>query len=376
MSSGNKVVNQDWALVVGISKYPDLSNLDGPENDAKSFFEWVTSDQGGCVDPTERARLILSSDYATPAEKHMARPILNDIETEFIKLQTIAEANDAAGDGLRVGRRLYIYFAGHGCAPRFEEAALLMANAASKRIYHITGKPCADWFYRSQYFEEVVLIMDCCRERFEKIGTYVPPWIDITSPDVVEKGWRFYGFATKWSRKSREKEYPSGSGVVRGIFSLALMDGLAGAAYDSSTRFRDPVTGKLMARVTAESLKNYLLSSMVRYLSADDLLDKEVARQPEIIYDEVDGKAFTFATVEVPEFPVTIWLRAEAGGKTLQIRDFVNNRPNVVKMVVVTTPQIVMTLARSFYEARVLGTDIETYFEVSSQAGGGNVVSL
>src|SRR5262249_3248208 len=158
--------------------------------------------------------------------------------------------------GQRVGRRLYLYFSGHGCAPRFEEAAVLMANATRRRVYHLTGMPCADWFYRSGYFEEVVLLMDCCRGRYEKGGTYIPPWVDLTRPEVVDRSQRFYGLAAEWSRLARERVLPGGES--RSVFTMALLAGLRGAAYDPATQFTDPATGKRMARVTAASLKNYL----------------------------------------------------------------------------------------------------------------------
>jgi uncharacterized caspase-like protein len=31
----------DYALVVGISKYPALGDLSGPENDARDFRDWL-----------------------------------------------------------------------------------------------------------------------------------------------------------------------------------------------------------------------------------------------------------------------------------------------------------------------------------------------
>ena len=37
----------DWAVVVGVRSYPDLGHLDGPENDAQAFYQWVTAPGGG-----------------------------------------------------------------------------------------------------------------------------------------------------------------------------------------------------------------------------------------------------------------------------------------------------------------------------------------
>jgi hypothetical protein len=62
-------------------------------------------------------------------------------------------AGEAHGDGAVVGRRLYLYFAGHGFAPTDTETALLMANATRTRGgHHIPGRSYAEWFYRAGYF--------------------------------------------------------------------------------------------------------------------------------------------------------------------------------------------------------------------------------
>ncbi len=43
------MAKDDWAIVVGIRFYPELDNLDGPENDAKAFRNWLVSPTGGAV---------------------------------------------------------------------------------------------------------------------------------------------------------------------------------------------------------------------------------------------------------------------------------------------------------------------------------------
>ena len=87
-----------------------------------------------------------------------------------------------------------------------------MANATRKRIYHVPGKPWADYFFRAGYFREIALFMDCCRERQERVVQNVPLWVKQDLPDAVDQGRRFYGFGAKWSRTAREKEFPPGSG--------------------------------------------------------------------------------------------------------------------------------------------------------------------
>ena len=242
----------DWAIVVGIRRYPELGDLNGPENDARAFHEWVTSPAGGAVSKNQ-AKLLLSSGFPPPVIPRDALPSDREVHALFEMLDDIAVQNQENGKGLQVGRRLYL-FPGHGCAPKFEESAILMANATRRRVYHIPGKPSADWFYRSGYFREIALFMDCCREPYENVVLHLPSWIDLTLPDIVDKSRRFYGFGTKWSRRAREKEFPDNSGTYRGVFTLALLDGLRGAAYDAATAFPNPSTGGSKAFVTAVSL--------------------------------------------------------------------------------------------------------------------------
>ena len=43
------MANDDWAVVVGVRLYPDLGDLDGPENDAQAFYDWLVAPEGGDV---------------------------------------------------------------------------------------------------------------------------------------------------------------------------------------------------------------------------------------------------------------------------------------------------------------------------------------
>lgn len=258
---------EDWAVVVGVKTYPGLSNLDGPENDANLVYEWLTAPNGGAV-PEEQVALILSSKFPLAATPKDAEPTSLRVQQAFEDLQDVSDTNAKAKKGHRVGRRLYIYLSGHGCAPRFDDAALLTANATQLRAgYHILGKLYADWFLRSNYFDEAVLFMDCCRESYPQVPPNLPPWTDITGPFAVDKTRTFYGFGTKWSRLSREHQMADGQ--VHGVFTWALIQGLRGEACD-------PASGQ----ITATTLGNYLYNNMKAFLTASDLEDPEVPRSP------------------------------------------------------------------------------------------------
>src|SRR5262245_22156757 len=120
------MANNDWALTVGIRFYPALGDLDGPENDATAFHAWVPSPAGGGV-PAAQATLMLSSQFGPPfASPSQAAPTAVEIQRFFERLEDVATDNDKKGNGAVVGRRLYLYFAGHGFAPTATEIALLM----------------------------------------------------------------------------------------------------------------------------------------------------------------------------------------------------------------------------------------------------------
>jgi Caspase domain/TIR domain len=130
-----------------------------------------------------------------------------------------------------------------------------MANATRRLVYHLTGMPLADWFFRAGYFDEVVLLMDCCQERYEKVGVQVFPWVDLTAPEVMDRSQRFYGLAAQWSKRAREREF---NGVTRGVFTAALLAGVRGAACDPTTARTDPMSPFADAHALVVGIDEYL----------------------------------------------------------------------------------------------------------------------
>lgn len=233
------MATDDRAVVVGINRYPALGDLEGPENDARAFAEWLKSPQGGDV-PDDNVALILSSEYEPAPDPKWAKPTAEAVDMAFVDLVELADER-----GGKAGRRLYVFMAGHGFAPDLRTAALLMANAAKGRTgYHLPGMLYADWFRQSASFDEVVLFMDCCRERYPRAPLRPPPF-DLLSASKPAR--YFYGLATEWSRAARER--PSGD-QVRGFFSEALVAGLSGKARDEG------------GAITGASLKKYVYNAV------------------------------------------------------------------------------------------------------------------
>ncbi|XXF79250.1 caspase family protein [Myxococcaceae bacterium GXIMD 01537] len=345
----------DWAVVVGLSHYPELGDLDGPENDARAFHAWLIERAGV---PPEHVRLILSSDFQPPATTALqARPTSERVEEAFDALYDYAERRARTGEELKVGRRLYIFLAGHGFSPSGDEAALLMANATRGRTYHVPGRPYANWFLRAGFFEEVILFMDCCRERYPQAPLRVLPYVDMTDPAAVDKSKVLFGFATKWSRLSREKPMPDGK--VRGVFSTALLAALGGAAADAQ------------GAVTARSLADYLYNHMKEMLSLDELKDDDVPKEPELVFDTNPNARFLILQIPKEEvaaarFPVTVHLRPQEAGGDVEILD---SSFAVAAKAHAPGTEWPVQLARGMYLCQVPAAGLKRPFEVSGMGG-------
>lgn len=303
------MARDDYAIVVGIGNYPELSpRLDAPESDAKAFYDWVVSPRGGAV-PKRNAHLITSPRVQRSKTATDAVPIVTQVLTELEKLQDIAQKNSKKPNGrLRTGRRLYLYFAGHGFAPRDDQTALLMANANPLRTgtaYHILGPWTADWFYKACFFDEIALFMDCCRDNQPNQGLNLP-WGDRVCPDLT-KVKRFYGYGTVFSRPAREQRI---KGVNRGVFTATLLSGLNGAAAD-------PATGK----ITSLTLKAYLFNNMRSFFGKDNPDQGKVYTDPDI-HEYPEASEIVFSTIsrtKVPKFSVVLRVPPNLRGQKIQI---------------------------------------------------------
>jgi hypothetical protein len=239
----SKLAKDDVAVVVGISKYVNLTPLSGPEVDAVEFRRWVRSTHGGCV-PDRQARLILSSMYTTPAEPGAIKPTLEEMKAEFKRYADLS----ASKPNYRVGRRLYIFLSGHGITPthsstpNFEEPALLAANVSAMSLGdHITGAAYAEWFRVHGLFDEVILFADCCRDLKDNVPPTPPPFPIFTAER--DPGRRFYAAATKLDSKAFEKECGDPK-KVRGVFSFVLMNALENSTLKNGSGW---LTGSILA---------------------------------------------------------------------------------------------------------------------------------
>jgi hypothetical protein len=343
----------DRAIVVGIGRYPGLSNLDGPENDAKSFRDWLIDPMGGALPPkpAPNVNLILSSNYAPPLSSVTAEPAIQAVFNAFDELRVLAEANGAGG--FKAGRRLYAYFAGHGFEPQPDQPALLTANAAQGAYWHIASRAWASWFRRACYFDEVLLFMDCCREVTFTFPAFGPPY-----PDRIGQGTAKWlaGFATQWGRKSREKIIDNTS---RGVFTTALLKGLRGGAA---------VDGE----ITGASLKEYIASHIYDPLTPAERAVVSQLQVPYVDWDAGVDKRFVIATVPPQRYDVSIEIPAEAGGDTLMVQTIADGDiKTLFQQNGIGAGPFAQTLAAGRYWAQLLPGDRRVVFELPGNGQGG-----
>lgn len=197
---------QDFALVVGVDHYPQFRELRGAAADATAFHAWACHPDGGAV-ASVHARLILS----TP---NPPQPV--QVQVDAALLELFAAAESVGG-----GRRLYLYFAGHGamCTDTGDDVALLLATWSLER----SRLALSTNGYRSALsslglFEEIALFLDCCRvTAANAVG--MPPTFHLT-PRMPGAARTFVAHATEAGHAAQER---SNAGAWRGVFTQHLL---------------------------------------------------------------------------------------------------------------------------------------------------------
>jgi uncharacterized caspase-like protein len=271
-------MENDWAIVIGINQYPNVTganDLQSAVNDAEDFIKWLVKDDGGAVPDDHIAKLLQKTSEVGGRFKPAKSQFEAFVEDRFL---TILPQRP-------IGRRLYLYFSGHGISPTGQEsirnAALLMANAVMPTpLLHIPGNILAEGMRSSAYFSEVVLFMDCCRD-FQK--NVIPNHFDFIDPVEIGKQCRLVeAYATSWGSKAREVPLPPNN-EIKGVFTYSLLQVLN--------------SGRMKGTVLKQSVKRYL---------AQLLKDEKRAQEPVIGPDEeLDKIAFNEAALP-PRTPVTL----------------------------------------------------------------------
>lgn len=332
---------EDHAIVIGIDNYcAPFSKIDGPETDAKAFRDWLI--RFAKVDP-KNIRHVFSSDFSNAATCSIAsrKPALDAIIEQFTELVALTNEN-ALLPLPRVGRRLYLYMAGHGLAPRvgddadkLEAAALLTANAQPHSPgLHFPGPAYARWFRDSHAFDEVFLFMDCCRNTFDDVEQASVPF-SVVKGGRPEKVKTLFVLGTEWDAPAFEQMLGSPA-QPRGVFTYALLEVLKSAINQDRRLTSSVLQGNLNAAIT--ELRKGDVPQFPRFKSSNN---------DDIVILDSNGDA---ALEAMPH--VTIAWDAALHGLTCDILDGFS-QPLAPPVTAVCTGHTTLSLRQGLYNVRL-----------------------
>lgn len=328
----------DHAVIVGIDTYPGLSQLGGPCEDARLVRDWLLDPACGDV-PAGNIKVLLTSDYHPPGPTNVndVHPVEDEVNDLFRPLVTQGLMNG------RIGRRLFIYLAGHGFSDPSDmaSAALFAANAEMVFAPHIAGTGYANWFRRNGIFDEIVLIMDCCRTVNPMQTIRPPPLPNTNQPSQAAKVRTFYAFGTSWGAVARERPM---NGSVRGIFTTALLESLSSARPNRN------------GRVTGQIVKNYVHNIIDRVADGTDI------SPPDIQVDSSRDIAFV-ERQQAPKLTARFTLAPHSGEEILLVSD----GSGTVQDLSFDEAQKTLPLSPGLYKALVQGTDRSKLFEMVNE---------
>jgi Caspase domain len=224
------VNDQDYAIVVGINQYPRLPVLHAALADATRFAEWLKLPTGGGL-PEGNVKLICGPETLPPTGVDMVGPIQEQIDDHLSQIGV--ELNQ------RIGRRLYFYFAGHGFGPSFDEVGMLMAHASQTLLKRNIGLARYRRYFREHaLFDEVIFIVDCCRDRAGGIETAGPEFT-VAADGPVGRVLDLTIMAAAYGEKAFEVRSDNGTAIEpRGLLTTAVLEGLQSPdAADAAGRF-------------------------------------------------------------------------------------------------------------------------------------------
>ena len=338
-------MDEDRAVVVGIARYPQFgsdgtksNDLQGPVKDAVAMADWLVGDA--------KAHVTLITSDGQGDEKWTVtdrRPNRQDLEDGFAAYVSESLAKPIR----RIGRRLYVYMAGHGFMPEPRHLALITANALSDvSVPNIQATSWIDWFADQLYFDEYVLWMDCCAIRtFSYEGG--KPLMKKGATRQDGRARVFMGFAAGPSLTAFEG--PIGpQGEVRGLFTDRLLRGLKGAAADAAGTVR---TSDLVAYLSNQ--KALTGEGIVRNSAAAPQIEPVFPETAELVLAQVGSN--------LPAYDIRVPV---ADGERLRVIEVRQGEERVVAEGVVANGTARLQLAVGIYRASAPG--FTRLFEIAS----------
>ncbi len=273
-----------FAVLVGINRYPGVTDLRNPRRDATDVAAWLTSVTGGRV-PVGNVVCITAHqneerDFSDPMR---SRPRRDELDKAIVEIHQRLE-DALADDASRWHEsRLYLYASGHGIAPAFGVGALLFADCAPKAEYWASPAEFGDYrdyYEQSGRFREVIFFADCCRER-RVLATSMRPSFSTPTESYGDTTDWLLAFAAEYGAQAFEP--PAGEvDATRGFFTQALIDGLEGGAADPRTgEIRSDALGRYVKR-SMDQLTRDTKYHQVPKIAGSDVSEPMILRAAEL----------------------------------------------------------------------------------------------
>ncbi|MEO6065967.1 MAG: caspase family protein [Lysobacterales bacterium] len=225
----------NFAILVGVGDYPEglMQRLDGPGNDVDFFADWLADPVGGNL-PVANIRKLVSPQQRNGAPPHP--PSYLDF-WQVLKSIVIVDQQLKRRPG-----RLYLFFSGHGFCDfkeRTNHAALYTADATPASSANVCGTFVADWCQRSAVFEEIMLVMDCCRDKEMSKPLYGMLIDEFHDPNRAKHVSRFDIYAVPYDGKAQERHFEA-EGKRHGLLTYALVHALRSAPLRNGPKPGDP----------------------------------------------------------------------------------------------------------------------------------------
>ena len=256
----------DYAIVIGIDTYSRLFRLRSAHADASAFAKWLTSEDGGNL-PEENILPIFIGPETPPLDLLNAQPAQRHIDN---RLKMLGIENNQ-----RIGRRLYFYFAGHGFGPEFDDVGILMIDATEIDINNNIGlREYRKFFQNHHIFDEVVYIIDCCRD--DELDVRGLPGLRLNGPSFGilqdKRGeMRDYVLLAAPYGKKAYAVASEDKGQRQGLLTRALLQGLK-EAHDET------------GLVTSDTLSKFIRKRVAELVNDPGVDPKLKEQKPQVLY--------------------------------------------------------------------------------------------
>lgn len=270
-----------FAILVGIHRYGDmnLKGLDGPPNDIELMRKWLVNPARGGLRP-EHVELVVTD----PTKKQKVGPDLPPLAEDFLNKFMSLVQNDDGSWKVRKGSRLYLYFSGHGFSEKKDATAHAALYAGNCRLrgpfYNIYGTFYAKWAKSFGLFDEIVLIMDCCRDAEATKQPTKPPLPENGDVGTGKNVRMLEIYAAPRGGKAQERAIPDREGLVHGLLTHVLIEALENA-------------GVKKGGVSGADIKSYIEQRWQAVCGSNPVNPPEIylPQVGDIIFDRPENKA-------------------------------------------------------------------------------------